>query len=143
MDFAGINYLAVLLAAIAGFVFGAGYYGVLSKAWMKAGRIDPVQAKPGAAILGITFGAELVMAWALAGVIGHLGTGEVTLANGIVSGFFVWLGFMVTIMAVNHRYQSYGWDLTAIDGGHWLGVALIMGAVIGWLGIGDPSVSPS
>lgn len=135
MDFAGINYLSVLLAAIAAFMFGAGYYGILSKAWMKAGRIDAVQAKPGASILGTTFVAELVMAWVLAGVIGHLGTGQVTLENGIVSGFFVWLGFMVTVMAVNHRYQAYGWDLTLIDGGHWLGVALIMGAVIGWLGV--------
>jgi hypothetical protein len=135
MDFAGVNYLSVLLAAIAAFVFGAGYYGVLSTAWMKAGRIDAVQAKPGPALLGITFGAELVMAWVLAGVIGHLGTGQVTLANGIVCGFLVWLGFMVTVMAVNHRYQAYGWDLTLIDGGHWLGVALVMGAVIGWLGV--------
>lgn len=135
MDFAGINYLSVLLAAIAAFMFGAGYYGILSKAWVKAGRIDAVQAKPGASILGTTFVAELVMAWVLAGVIGHLGTGQVTLENGIVSGFFVWLGFMVTVMAVNHRYQTYGWDLTLIDGGHWLGVALIMGAVIGWLGV--------
>jgi hypothetical protein len=42
---------------------------------------------------------------------------------------------MATTMAVNHRYQAYGWDLTLIDGGHWLGVALIMGAVIGWWGV--------
>lgn len=140
MDFASINYLSVLLAAIAAFVFGAGYYGVLSKPWMKAGRIDAVQARPGIGILGLTFGAELVMAFVLAGVID---TGEPTLGHGLVFGFLAWLGFMVTTMAVNHRYQSYGWDLTAIDGGHWLGVALVMGAVIGWLSVGDPSVSPS
>ncbi|MGQ2908015.1 MAG: DUF1761 family protein [Aliihoeflea sp.] len=76
MDFSAINYLSVLLAAIAAFIFGAGYYGVLSKAWMKAGRIDAVQARPGAAILGVTFGAELVMAFVLAGIVG---AGEVTL----------------------------------------------------------------
>ena len=140
MDFAGVNYLSVLLAAIAAFVFGAGYYGVLSKAWMKAGRIDAVQAKPGAALLGLTFGAELVMAWVLAGVIGRSGLDGSTLENGIFCGFLVWLGFMVTIMAVNHRYQAYGWSLTAIDGGHWLGVALIMGAVIGWLSVGPAIV---
>lgn len=140
MDFSAINYLSVLLAAIAAFIFGAGYYGVLSKAWMKAGRIDAVQARPGAAILGVTFGAELVMAFVLAGIVG---TGHVTLGSGLVTGFLVWLGFMVTVMAVNHRYQAYGWDLTLIDGGHWLGVALIMGAIIGWLSVGDPSALPS
>lgn len=135
MNFAGMSYLAIIVAAVAGFIFGAVYYGVLSKPWIRAGRIDPVQAKPGAGLLAVTFVCELIMAWVLAGVIGHLGAGQVTVWNGIVSAAFVWLGFMVTTMAVNHRYQAYGWDLTAIDGGHWLGVALIMGAVIGGFGV--------
>jgi hypothetical protein len=135
MDFAGTNYLAVVLAAVAAFVFGALYYGALSKPWMRAGRIEPAQAKPGPALLAVTFVSELIMAWAMAGVIGHLGQGQVTLSNGIISAFFLWLGFMMTTMAVNHRYQAYGWDLTLIDGGHWLGVAVIMGAVIGWWGV--------
>ena len=44
------------------------------------------------------------------------------------------LGFVVTTLSVNHRYQGFGWGLTAIDAGHWLGVLLIMGALIGWFG---------
>ena len=48
---------------------------------------------------------------------------------------FVWLGFMATTLAVNQRYEGFGWDLTIIDGLHWLGVALIMGAVIGGFGV--------
>lgn len=134
MQFAEMNYLAILVAALAGFIFGAVYYGLVSKPWMRAGRIDPVQARPGPALLAITFISELIMAFVLAGLIAHLGPGAVTVQNGIVSGFFVWLGFMVTTMAVNHRYQAYGWDLTLIDGAHWLGVAVVMGAVIGWFG---------
>lgn len=134
MNVADANYLAILIAAVAAFVFGAVYYGVLSKQWIAAGRIAPEQARPGPAILAVTIGSELVMAWVMAGVIGHLGAGQVTLWNGVVSGFLLWLGFMATTMAVNHRYQAYGWNLTIIDGGHWLGVAVIMGAVIGWFG---------
>lgn len=134
MQFVEMNYLAILVAALAGFIFGAVYYGLVSKPWMRAGRIDPVQARPGPALLAITFISELIMAFVLAGLIAHLGPGAVTVQNGIVSGFFVWLGFMVTTMAVNHRYQAYGWDLTLIDGAHWLGVAVVMGAVIGWFG---------
>lgn len=134
MQFVEMNYLAILVAALAGFIFGAVYYGLVSKPWMRAGRIDPVQARPGPALLAITFISELIMAFVLAGLIAHLGPGAVTVQNGIVSGFFVWLGFTVTTMAVNHRYQAYGWDLTLIDGAHWLGVAVVMGAVIGWFG---------
>lgn len=134
MDYAGTNYLAVAIAAVAGFVFGAVYYGVLSGPWIRAGRIDPALARPGPKVLAITFVSELIMAFVLAGSIGHLGTGQVTLSNGVISAFVVWAGFMITTMAVNHRYQGYGWDLTLIDGMHWLGVAVVMGAVIGAFG---------
>ncbi len=135
MSFGGINYLAVLLAAVAAFVVGAVFYGALGKPWMKAARIYPAEAKMSAGLFVTSFVAELVMAWVMAGVIGHLGDGQVTLRNGIISGAFVWLGFMATTMAINHRYQGFGWDLTVIDGIHWLLVALAMGAVIGFMGV--------
>lgn len=135
MDFGGMSYLAVLLAAVAAFAFGAVYYGALGTPWMKAARIKPEEAKMEPVLFVTSFVCELVMAWVLAGIIGHLGSGQVTAWNGIVSGFFIWLGFMATTVAVNQRYEGFGWDLTIIDAGHWLGVALIMGAIIGWWGV--------
>ncbi|MEV8805597.1 DUF1761 domain-containing protein, partial [Mesorhizobium ciceri] len=60
--------------------------------------------------------------------------GEPTWLAGLVFGFVLWLGFVATTLSVNHRYENFGWDLTLIDGGHWLGVLLIIGAVIGWFG---------
>lgn len=135
MDFAGANYLAIVVAAIIAFGWGALWYGALfSKPWMKAARVDPSQMQMSALPFVISFLALLVMGWVLAGVIGHLGTGQVTLWNGVVSGFLLWLGFTATALAVNHRYENFGWDLTLIDGGHWLGAAVIMGAIIGWWG---------
>ena len=77
--------------------------------------------------------AHLLMAWMLAGVVGHLG--EVTITRTLISAAFLWVGFVLTTMIVNHRFQSSPWSLTAIDGGHWLGVLLVMGLVIGWLGV--------
>jgi hypothetical protein len=135
MSFGGINYIAVVVAAVAAFAFGAAYYGALSKAWMKAARVRPEQASMSAGLFINSFVCLLIMAWVLAGIVGHLGVGQATLWNGIVSGAFVWLGFIATTLAVNHRYQFYGWDLTLIDAGHWLGVAVIMGAIIGWWGV--------
>lgn len=134
MDFGGINHLAIVVAAIAAFAFGAGYYGLLGKPWMKAARLKPEDLGKSPAPFIIAFVDELVMAWVLAGVIGHLGTGQVTLWNGLVYAAFLWAGFIATTLAVNHRYQGFGWDLTLIDAGHWLGVALVMGGIIGWFG---------
>ena len=82
----------------------------------------------------VSFVCEIVMAFVMAGAIGHLGAGQVTLLNGVISALILWAGFIATTIAVNQRYQGFGWSLTVIDAGHWLGVALIMGAIIGWFG---------
>ncbi len=131
MLFTGISYLAVLVAAIAGFVFGMGWYMLLGKQWMAAvGMKDEPKPSPGPFVCaGISL---LVMAWLLAGLIGHLG--EVTVARGLITAASVWVGFVLTTMVVNHRFQGSPWSLTAIDSGHWLGVLLLMGLVIGLFG---------
>lgn len=131
MEFAGINYLAVLAAAVAAFMFGAAWYSGLSKQWMAAVGLTE-QPKPDPKVFGMTFVCQLVIAWVLAGIMGHLS--QVSVSGGIISAFFVWLGFVATTLTVNHRFQSAPWSLTIIDGGHWLGVLVIMGTVIGLIG---------
>jgi hypothetical protein len=79
--------------------------------------------------------ALLIMAWVLAGTMGHLGTGQVTLNNGIISGLFVWLGFVITTQSVNYAFGQRKPMLTVIDGIHWLGVLVIQGAIIGAMGV--------
>jgi hypothetical protein len=141
MTFVGINYLAVLIAALAGFGFGAVYYMALAQPWMNAIGWPPEQQAAKArggfdsskAPFLIAIVANLIMAWVLAGVIGHMGT--VTIRNGVISGAFCWLGFVVTTLAVNYAFGGRNPMLTLIDGGHWLGVLLIIGAVIGAFGV--------
>jgi hypothetical protein len=139
MNFAGMNYLAIVLAAAAGFAFGSVYYMALSGAWLQAVEKTKDQLmpsgkpKPGPFIVSIA--ALLVMAWVLAGTIGHLGAGEVTLKNGVISAFFLWLGFVATTLAVNNAFAGRKASLTAIDAGHWLGVLLLQGLIIGVMGV--------
>ena len=133
MSFGGANYIAILVAAVAAYLAGAIYYGWLGKTWMKAARIDPAEAKMSLPLMVTGFVCELVMAWVMAGVIGHFG--DVTISTGLISGFLLWLGFMATTLTVNQRYQGFGWNLTIIDGLHWLIVALLMGGIIGAFGV--------
>jgi hypothetical protein len=81
----------------------------------------------------LAFAANLVMAWVLAGLIGHLG--QVTIRAGIISGIFAWLGFVLTTIAVNYAFGGRSWRLFAIDAGHWLAVLVVMGAIIGLFGV--------
>lgn len=137
MEFTGINYLAVLAAAAASFVFGAIYYTALAKPWMAAvGKTEEeVKAGAGPALYIVTAVAQLVMAFMLAGVMGHLGSVTMGVTGGLTTAFFVWLGFVATTLAVNHGFQGARRSLTVIDGGHWLGGLLIQGTVIGLFGV--------
>ena len=133
MTFAGLNYLAILIAAVAAYAWGAAYYMTLSKQWLAAvGRTEPNRS---AAPFIISFVALVVMSWVLAGTLGHLGPGQVTIKNGIISGLFLWLGFIATTVFVNNAYPGRKYSLSVIDSIHWLVVVVIEGAVIGAFGV--------
>ncbi len=140
MEFANINYVAVMLAAAASFLFGGIWYGILSQQWMEAAgmTIDDVTPSDGPILAPYinAFLAELVMAFILAGVMGNLAEdGRMTVWHGMVTGAMMWLGFIMSSLVVNHAFQGAKKILTFIDGGHWLGVVLVQGAVLGWLGL--------
>ena len=139
MAFAGISYLAIFMAAIAAWLFGAAYYMILSKPWLAAAgltkdKIAP-DGKPSPLPFILSFIGELIMAFVLAGSIAHLGPGQVTIKNALISALILWAGFMLTSVVIANAYQKKPWLLSVIDTGHWLGVMLILGLVIGAFGV--------
>jgi hypothetical protein len=139
MAFAGINYLAVLIAAVAGWLAGAAWYMLLARPWMAAtgmtkDQMEECRKGPGAFLPFVyAFLANVVIAWVLAGLLGHLG--PVTLRSGVISGLFCWAGFVFTTMLVNNRFAMRSPKLLVIDGGYWLVVLVLSGAIIGALGV--------
>jgi len=134
MDFSVVNWLAVVAAAVVAWLFGAAWYMGLSTPWLKAAKLDPATMNRSAVPFVVSFIAELIMALVLTLVVGAITGGEPNPIAGLLFGFVLWLGFIATTLTVNHRYEGFGWALTLIDAGHWLGVMLIIGAVIGWFG---------
>jgi len=138
MSFAGLNYLAIVIAAVVAWLAGAAWYTTLGRVWTAAMGLTVEEMhqrrnRPGAYLPFLyTFVAELVMAWVLAGLLGHIGA--LTLRGGLISGAFCWLGFVITTLVVNYSFAMRGWRLLPIDGGHWLVVLLLMGAIIGAMG---------
>jgi hypothetical protein len=144
MAFGSLNYWPILIAAIASFAFGAIWYGALGRQWMSARGLSEADMAKAKAETGripvpyiVAFVAQLLMAWMFAGVLLHMAQGGLatSIRTGVISGFFLWLGFVITTMAVNHAFQGARSALTLIDGGHWLGVLLIQGAIMGWWGV--------
>jgi Protein of unknown function (DUF1761) len=140
MTFSGVNYIAVLVAAVIAWLASAAWYRLLGRIWTAALGKTPEQMardrnKPGAFLPFIyAFVANLIIAWMLAGLLGHLGAGQVTLQNGVVSAAFCWFGFVLTTMAVNYSFSGRNVRLLLIDAGNWLIEFAVIGAIVGAMG---------
>lgn len=133
MDFAAVDFLACLVAAVAAYAFGAAWYMSLAKAWVAAVGKGEAELKANASPVTylVTALALFVMAVVLAMIWGG-GLAAVGLWPVLRTSIMLWVGFVLTTLAVNHAYQGQRRSLTVIDGGYWLGVLLIEGVVL-WL----------
>ncbi len=133
MNFSGVNWLAIVLATIASFAFGAGWYMGLSRQWLDALGKTKEQLQVGFTPFIWSLLVELVMAYFVALFTISI-FGEVSIGNAVLVAVLLWLGFVITTLVMNHRYEGMKWSLTVIDGLHILGVLVIQGLVIGLLG---------
>lgn len=130
-----INYLAVLVAAVAAFVVGAFWYSVLfGKIWMHlSGRTehDIKKGNVGASyLLGFVF--TLVMSYVLAhALIFASAYLKVTgVEAGLMAGVWNWLGFVVPVQIGQQLWEGKSWKLFLINGGHTLVGLLVMGVIL-------------
>lgn len=138
-----INYWAILVAAIAAWLVGGAYYTALSKPWLAARGLTPeaakamhekVQGTPHAWLpFVLVFVAELIIAWILSGLLGHLGM--FTVRGGVISAAIVWFGFVLTTIVGNYAFHQASYKLMAIDAGGWLLAFLVIGAIVGGWGV--------
>ena len=135
MSFEGISIIAVIVAAIAAFGVGAVWYAALfSKQWLAAtGKTEAdIRASDSIVSYAVSILSNLIMAIMLSALMHNLGV--VTIGGGLLTGFLVWLGFVMTTMSVNNAFGRQNPILLFIDGGHWLAVLLVIGLVIGIFG---------
>ena len=122
--------LAILAAGVAGWIFGAVWYGVLSKPYQRALGLNPDDCKDKKMPLlpmVAAFVAAVVMSAVLYQLLTNLGVLGVWPA--MVAGFTVGVGFVLTTVLVNNMFQQKSFTLTVIDGGHWV-LALVIEAVV-------------
>lgn len=136
-----VNMLGVFLAAVSSMVVGSIWYskGVFGTTWGKMAGIDEKKAKAdaGMALTGM-FVLALVMAYVLAHVAylsGSFFTDKTYMESAVTSGFWVWLGFVLPVVASNSLFDQRRKKLSAIHAGNWLVTLLVMGWVIGLVGL--------
>lgn len=125
-----INWLAVLLAALASFVIGGLWYGPLfAKKWQKlAGVSDKQLAKGRLKVFGLSFVVSVVMALNLTYFIGD---GDDM--SGTLAGFAVGFGWVAMAFAMNYLFERRSLGLYVINAGYNIVAFTVMGYIIGAL----------
>ena len=127
------NHVAVIVAAVVFFMLGAGWYTVLSNAWLAGiGKtMEQMTTEGGGSAMPMVVGflAVLVMCYTLNSLLNRLG--DTTAAGGAKVGAFVALGFVAANIALNYGFELRGVMLWAINSGYVLAGLVIAGAIIG------------
>lgn len=124
--------IAVLVAAVAGWAFGAAWYMTLSKPWVAAANIAvdengrPLNDTPLPYILSML---AMIL---VAGMMRHTFalSGIDTVGKGLISGLGIGLFFISPWIMINNAYGDRPFKLTLIDGGYATFGCAIIGAVL-------------
>lgn len=124
-----VNWLAVLVAAFAGFAIGGIWYGPLfGKAWMTESGMTEEKARAGNPVLtyGLTFVLNLIAAVSLAMFIGQ---GD--LSFGLFAGFMTGATFVSVALGITYLFEQRSLRLWLINAGYQTLLFTAMGAVLG------------
>ena len=130
LSFNDLNWLAILVAAVAFFALGASWYQpkVMGNKWMKAAGVDPSEASPNPWIFVGTLIAYFLMAMVLAVIAQGIGASSV--GDGLVLGLFTGVVFVGAQAWVNATYEGRTLDLVLVNGGVGVLGHVIMGIIV-------------
>ena len=129
-----VHWLAILVAAVAGFLVGGLWYGpIFGKAWQAARGLsdDAMKNANMPMIFGLTFVLNLFSAFILDHTLSTYGAPGLNLSVMISSG--VALGFIVPAIGVKYLFSRQSLRLFMIDAGYWLVIYSVMGVVFALL----------
>jgi hypothetical protein len=131
-----VNWLAIVIAAIANMIIGFLWYGTwaFGKSWMTlSGRTmgEGFPAGPGP-LYAMTAAAAIVQAITMSWFVSQ--TGANSGAAGAIIGLYVGLGFVATAMFAEVLFAGRHPRLYAITAGYCVVAAIVQGMIIGFLG---------
>ena len=126
-----VNFLAVLVSAIASYVIAFVWYGVIfRKQWMQLTGTTDMKPAPMSMILPLvgSFVMSYVLVHSIAFGNAYVQTSGVN--GGLMGGFFSWLGFIAPVTLMGVVYEKRSWKLWIMDNAFWLISLLVMGAIL-------------
>lgn len=129
VDFAALNWLAIVLATLASFVLGYLWYGpVFGNAWLAAQGKTADDIKPSVTPFIITFFTTLATCIAMAVILQMLDVDN--LAGGALLGLVVGIAFITCSNISDGAYCGWSWKLVAIQSGYRTVYCGLMGIIL-------------
>ena len=133
-----INYLAVLLAAVANIVLGFLWYGPLfGKQWIAMmgftkESMDEAKKKGMAKSYALMALGSLIMSYVLAHsfIFASAYTQTPGAVGGLMVGFWSWLGFVAPVTLGTVLWEGKTWKLWILNSGYYFVGLLIMGVIL-------------
>jgi Protein of unknown function (DUF1761) len=130
---AGVNYWAILVAAVAAFAMSSIYYMVFGKARMRLLGNDPDAGADMRKVpvwkMPVEFVRGLVVAVVMAHLVVQSRVADVT--GALELGLWLAIGFPVMILSGSVLWDRRPWQLAAIHAGDWLLKILLMVVIFG------------
>lgn len=124
-----LNYLAISVAAIAVFVFAAGYYIALARQRAKvSAAATAAGSRPRPWVMALELFKSLVIASIVASLVALTGISDV--AGALKLGFALWIAFPVMLLVGSVTQENVPWKLGAIHAGDWLAKLLIITVIV-------------
>lgn len=127
-----MGYLSVIVAAAAGFAFGAIWYMTLSKPWMEAANIKVGEDGKPENDSPLPYIMAAIAMLLVAGMMRHVfALSDITTSGkGLISGLGIGLFFISPWIMINNAYGGRPFKLTIIDSGYAVFGCAIMGLVL-------------
>jgi hypothetical protein len=128
-----VNYLAVVIAAVASFLLGGLWYSnvLFGKAWQREAGVTDEQLKNGnmAKIFGLSLVLSLLAAWVFALFLGP----RPPVALGLGAGFSAGLCWVAASFGINYLFERRSFRLFLINGGYHTLQFTIIGLTLAFL----------
>ena len=133
-----MQYLELLLAALAAFLLGFAWYTALfGKAWQSLTGVTDEQAQSGIAVThGTAFLMMVIIAFGINYVINLHPLEEQTFVHGAFHGALSCLLYALPLVVVHYMYQKKPFKLILIDGGYAIAFFALIGGVLAALKLG-------
>jgi len=133
-----VNYVAVLVAAVAGMAVGFAWYGpIFGKAWIKLMKFTDADMKKAQAqgmnrTYALAFIGSLIMAYVLSHslIFASAYLNVTGISAGLQAAFWNWLGYIFPVALNGFLWEGRPWKLFLLNAGHYLAVLGVMGAIL-------------